>query len=158
MWINDLSAQPCCTVQLWIHYCLGMLDIQAQPDCFWLYWFIKSRETRSLYENSNTNTFSLTLGKTKHFSAAVTNITASHCSTDHSQHKNPRYSKEGSYTEYIQSSQISNKNCCCGGLQTCPQSSTHCCLGEKWMLTVLFVPSPASKALACGDVLQNAEK
>lgn len=159
MWINDLSTPPCCTVQLWFSYCLGMLDIQAQPDCFWLYWFIKSRDTKSLYENSNTNIFSLAVGKTKHFSGVVLHWAVSflqqwqpqkhsHCSTDHSQHKNQRYSKEGSHTEYIQSSQTSNKDCCCRGLQTCPQSSTHCCLGDKWILTVLFVPSPASQSTA----------
>lgn len=156
MWINDLSTPPCCTAQLWISYCLGMLDIQVQPDCFCLYWFIKSRDTKSLYENSNTNIFSLAVDKaflwvcpplSCVFSAAVTTIAASHCSTDHSQNKNPRYFKEGSHTEYIQSSQRSNKDCCCGGLQTCPQSSTYCCLREKWILTVLFVPSASQSTV-----------
>lgn len=36
-------------------------------------------------------------------------------------------------------SQVRNKNCC-AGLQTCLQSSKHCSLEEKQILTVLFVP------------------
>lgn len=54
--------------------------------------------------------------------------------------------QQGKQQYQPRSSQVSNKDCCCAGLQTCPQSSKYCCLGEKWILTVLFVPPLASQS------------
>lgn len=142
-------------------YCLGMFEIQAWPDCFWRYWFIKSQDMRSRSESTNTKGFCLVTEKTKYLLVLLRAVYPPACCL----FLTPAVPifmtqraklQQGRHWYQSWTSQVRNKECC-AGLQTCLQSSKHCSLGEKQIPTVLFVPL-SSKPMHCGNVLLIAER